>query len=59
MVAATSVADGDRRQRDEPDAIGVRANQIGGDLEGEAGFAGAAGTGQGDEAGVALREEPD
>ena len=44
----------DRRQRDEPDAIGVRLDQIGGDLQGQAGLAGATRSGEREQADAGL-----
>ena len=41
---------GDRRQRDEPDAIGVLPNQFGGHTQGQAGLAGATGSGEREQA---------
>ena len=44
----------DRRQRDEPDAIGVRPDQIGGDVQCQAGLAGATGSGEREQADTGL-----
>ena len=44
----------DRRQRDEPDAIGVRLDQIGGHMQGQAGLAGATGSGEREQADTGL-----
>ena len=45
---------GDRRQRHDRGAVGERILQAGGHLQGETGLADAAGTGQGEEANLAL-----
>ena len=56
MVGATSGRGRHRRQRNEPDAIRVRLDQFGGDVQRQTGLTGAARSGQREQADTRLFE---